>query len=173
MPSFFVDNKNNLWADGMCYDDGGEYINDAVIEFSFGDPLTTKAITNASNTSPIVITSTAHGRSTGDIVVVANVKGNEGANGTWVITAIDANTFSLDGSVTSGVYVRGGNWWLGLTGGVSLAAGYIAASNGRYKAVLPETAVALTAEKWRLFMFCPLLGVHFEIPFDAVTRGGG
>lgn len=65
-------------------------------------------ITDASNTSPIVITEAAHGRSTGDIIVVHDVGGNTAANGTWPITYVNANQYSLDGSVGTAAYTSGG-----------------------------------------------------------------
>lgn len=65
-------------------------------------------ITAATNASPIVITSTAHGLSTGDPVTVASVGGNTAANGDWVVTRVDANSFSLDGSTGNDDYTSGG-----------------------------------------------------------------
>ncbi len=58
----------------------------------------TYTVTAATNATPIVATVTSHPYSDGDIVQIAAVAGNTAANGTWVITYIDANTFSLDGS---------------------------------------------------------------------------
>lgn len=66
------------------------------------------AITNATNATPIVITATSHGLSTGNRVVITGVGGNTAANGVWTITVTDANTFSLDGSVGNGAYTSGG-----------------------------------------------------------------
>jgi Ubiquitin-activating enzyme E1 FCCH domain len=67
-------------------------------------------ITAASNATPIVATSAAHGLSTGTRVTIASVTGNTAANGTWTITVLDANTFSLNGSTGNGAYVSGGTW---------------------------------------------------------------
>ncbi len=72
--------------------------------------LNSGAVTGASNATPVVITSANHGLTTGTLVTVAGVSGNTGANGTTTVTAIDANTFSLDGSVGNGTYVSGGTW---------------------------------------------------------------
>lgn len=66
------------------------------------------AITNATNAAPIVLTSTAHGRSSGDTVTVSGVVGNTAANGTWLILANDANTITLLGTTGNGAYVSGG-----------------------------------------------------------------
>jgi hypothetical protein len=79
-----------------------------------GDPTaitnsTSKTITNATNATPIVITtSVAHTFHDGDTVVVSGVGGNTAANGTWAITYLTTTTFSLDTSVGSGAYTSGG-----------------------------------------------------------------
>ncbi len=67
-----------------------------------------KTITGATNASPIVITATGHGYSTGDNVKVSGVAGNTAANGRWTITVIDANSFSLNGSAGNAAYTSGG-----------------------------------------------------------------
>lgn len=67
-------------------------------------------LTAASNASPIVITSTAHGLTTGARVTITGVVGNTAANGTFVITKVTADTFSLDGSSGNGEYTSGGTW---------------------------------------------------------------
>lgn len=54
-----------------------------------------KAITGATNASPIVITATSHGFANGDIVVIYNVGGNTAANGTWKVAGQTTNTFQL------------------------------------------------------------------------------
>lgn len=62
-----------------------------------------KAVTAASNATPIVVTTgTAHGFTTGDIVVVNDVGGNLAANGVWKITAASGSVFSLTDPVTDG-----------------------------------------------------------------------
>lgn len=66
-------------------------------------------ITNATNASPIVITtSSAHGFSTDQLVSISGVLTNTAANGNWIITVTGANTFSLNGSVGNGNYTGGG-----------------------------------------------------------------
>jgi hypothetical protein len=77
------------------------------------DSLTFKdtgSVTGATNASPIVITSTSHGLTSGMQVTISGVTGNTAANGTFQITVVDANTFSLDGSTGNGAYVSGGTW---------------------------------------------------------------
>lgn len=68
------------------------------------------SITNATNASPIVVTSSGHGLTTGARVTITGVGGNTAANGTFVVTVLDGNTFSLDGSTGNGAYTSGGTW---------------------------------------------------------------
>lgn len=70
----------------------------------------TGTVTGATNASPIVITAASHGLTTGQKVTIASVLGNLAANGTFSITNVSANTFSLDGSTGNGAYTSGGTW---------------------------------------------------------------
>ncbi len=68
-------------------------------------------ISGATNTSPIVLTTTAaHGLSTGAIATVSGVRGNKAANGAFSITVVDATHFSLNFSVGNGAYTSKGTW---------------------------------------------------------------
>jgi hypothetical protein len=73
-------------------------------------PAETGTITGATNASPIVVTSAAHGLPTGAYVKVASVVGNTAANGNFFVTALSGSTFSLDGSTGNGAYTSGGTW---------------------------------------------------------------
>ena len=64
-------------------------------------------VQDATLATPIVITANA-GLATGDEVVIQGVTGNLAANGVWKVTVTGAGTFSLDGSVGTGVYSGGG-----------------------------------------------------------------
>ncbi|HID23473.1 MAG TPA: hypothetical protein EYP14_13895, partial [Planctomycetaceae bacterium] len=59
---------------------------------------------------PIVITAPNHALTSGNQVTITGVEGNTAANGTFTVTRIDADTFSLDGSVSNGDYTGGGQW---------------------------------------------------------------
>lgn len=72
--------------------------------------IDTGSVTGASNASPVVVTSAAHGLQTGTPVVVAGVGGNTAANGTFRATRVSASQFSLDGSTGNGAYTSGGTW---------------------------------------------------------------
>lgn len=67
-----------------------------------------RAVTGATNTSPIVVTVPSHGLTNGAQATLSGIAGNTAANGTRTITYIDANTFSLNGSAGNGNYTHGG-----------------------------------------------------------------
>ena len=67
-------------------------------------------MTNATNASPIVITTDEAHSLSGGGVVIFGVLGNTNANGTWGVTVIDSTSFSLSGSVGNGDYISGGRW---------------------------------------------------------------
>lgn len=73
------------------------------------------SITGASNATPIVITSAAHGLTTGQNVRITGVKGNTDALGVWAVTVLTANTFSLNGSAGNASYAGGGVWITGVS----------------------------------------------------------
>ena len=63
------------------------------------------AVTNATNASPIQITTSgAHGLATGDYVWVTAVAGNTAANGVRAVTVVDGTNFQLNGSQGNGTY---------------------------------------------------------------------
>lgn len=80
-----------------------------------GMPITIKtrgAVESATNASPIVIASTAHGLEDGDTIFVEDVGGNTAANDTWLVQFGDVNHFILMGSTGNGAYTSGGIWKL-------------------------------------------------------------
>lgn len=69
----------------------------------------TNTVTNASNTSPIQITTqVAHGYSNGQIVAISGVGGNLAANGVFTITVVDSTHFTLNSTTGNGTYTNGG-----------------------------------------------------------------
>jgi uncharacterized phiE125 gp8 family phage protein len=68
---------------------------------------TSQTITGATNASPIVVTVAGHGYSTNDDILVEDVEGNTNANGRWIITVVDVNSFSLNGSSGNEDYTSG------------------------------------------------------------------
>lgn len=70
---------------------------------------TTYSITNATNTSPIQITTlTPNTFTTGQVVAIAGVGGNVAANGAFTITVINSTNFQLNGTTGNGAYTNGG-----------------------------------------------------------------
>ncbi|TXI01567.1 MAG: hypothetical protein E6Q76_16925, partial [Rhizobium sp.] len=133
MATLYADIDNDIVIENMCLSRDFSPINDAVLEVSFGRTDLTKPITDATNASPIVITSAGHGLTTGNSVVIARIKGNRAANGGFVVTVIDANTFSLQGSTGSGEYIEGGAWYLAPAGAVAIPLDYVIGSTGNYR----------------------------------------
>lgn len=97
-------NGNNILGDTA----GSSGLLDGVNDDIVGGE-TSVAISNATNAGPIQVTAAGHGLLTGDRVRIDGVAGNEAANGIFIITFVDANNFTLDGSFGSGTYVTGGN----------------------------------------------------------------
>lgn len=73
------------------------------------------SVEGATFAAPISIQSTSHGLATGDIVKIVDVGGNTDANGTWTITVVDANNFTLDGSSGNATYTGSGTWIAGIS----------------------------------------------------------
>ena len=101
-----------------------------------GGRMTSKAITGATNATPIVVTSTAHGFENGDKVTISGVLGNTAANGTFLVAGRTANTFQLTtlagaNVAGNGAYTSGGR----LTSGTHTAEGVLN-SNRAY--LLPD-----------------------------------
>jgi hypothetical protein len=73
-----------------------------------------KAVTGATNATPIVLTVTANGFATGDLVLVGAVGGNLAANGVWKVANQATNTIELTDPITgtnvvgSAAYTSGG-----------------------------------------------------------------
>lgn len=79
-------------------------------DVTLGD-LSVLTVTNATNATPIVVTtSTSHGLYDGAQLTVASVGGNTNANGTWVVKASGhtAFQFELVGSFGNSAYTSGG-----------------------------------------------------------------
>jgi hypothetical protein len=75
---------------------------------AYGVVAKTWAITNATTTTPITVTSPAHGVPLGRVVhgIVTGVTGTLEANGLWILTPVDADTFSLSTLTAQGNRVQ-------------------------------------------------------------------
>ena len=85
------------------------------ISVSYTAQGSTGTITDATNASPIVITSANHGLVTGTTIKITGVGGNTSANDTWLVTRIDNDAFSLDDSHGTATYNGGGTWISGVS----------------------------------------------------------
>lgn len=72
-------------------------------------PLESGNITGATNANPIVVTSVAHGLTTGTAVRIAGVGGNTNANGLFLVTNLTNDTFSIP-VAGNAPYTSGGTW---------------------------------------------------------------
>jgi len=72
-------------------------------------PIVARTITNISKANPAVITSTAHGFIVGDKVTISGVSGPTALNGnTYNVTAVTANTFTINANTSSAALYGGG-----------------------------------------------------------------
>lgn len=167
----YVNNDIDFIVDNVLLADDSSPIIDMALTLSIGDTSVSGVITGATNATPIVVASTAHGRTTGDQVVIIDVEGNDAANGPWTITVIDANHFSLNSSVGNGAYLAGGVWYLGVAGAVGLSMPY-SASPPRYKVTTPGTlALDITKTYLRLIQ-ASNYGFRIEETFQPLKRRG-
>jgi hypothetical protein len=74
-----------------------------------GIPLAALTINAATNTAPILVTTTAaHGVVDVSYATIAGVVGNAGANGSWVVEAVTTTQLRLRNSIGNGTYTSGG-----------------------------------------------------------------
>jgi hypothetical protein len=109
-----------------------------------------KAITGATNATPVVITATAHGFTNGDLVLTGSVGGNLSANGIFKIANVAANTFELTDPITG-----------------SNVAGSAAYTSGGYAVNLGPSA---SGDNWDDFDAC-LVGAAVALASPTVTAG--
>jgi hypothetical protein len=80
------------------------------LRLSDGVPLSALTINAATNTTPILVTTTApHGIVDVSVVTITGVLGNLGANGTFIVQQTSTTQLRLRGSVGTGAYTSGGS----------------------------------------------------------------
>lgn len=89
-------------------------------ELTLLDNVTPVAVTSSTDATPIIVTATAHGFVTGDIVFIYGHTTNVAANGIYKVTRLTANTFSLQDQFT-GANIAGSAGGAG-SGGICLKA---------------------------------------------------
>jgi len=80
------------------------------VQITAMDAAPVRAIDSSTNASPIVVTDASHGLVTGDHVTINGHATNTAANGSWQVTRVSANEFSLDDSTGNGVGGATGTW---------------------------------------------------------------
>lgn len=89
-------------------------------EITLYNNVTPVAITSSTDATPIVVTATSHGLTTGDRVLIFGHATNVAANGIYKVTRLTANTFSLQDEFT-GASVAGSGGGAG-SGGILVPA---------------------------------------------------
>lgn len=85
------------WFDNLITDIGDQYYGEratAAVSPNFYVGTATTSITAITNATSAVVSATAHGLGIGDPVLIAGVTPS-GYNGTWAISAVTANTFTI------------------------------------------------------------------------------
>jgi hypothetical protein len=101
--AFLAAFKDRIWAAGDVRFDKGHVTHATGVQ-------DTGSVTAATNASPIQITSNLHGLLSGTRITISGVGGNTAANGTFIITVVDNNNFTLNGTTGNGAYTSGGSW---------------------------------------------------------------
>ncbi len=122
-------------------------------------------ITGATNMTPIVVTSAAHGLATGAVVTIVNVGGNGAAKGTFTITRVSADTFSLNGSIGDGNYTNGGQWYQCLASAAALA--LTDEGDGLYSVDVDGSIGLLANVQYVVVFYC--LGAYRDV-FNNIVR---
>lgn len=87
----------------------------SVQQVTLYNAVTPVAITSSTDATPIVITATSHGLTTGDRVLIYGHTTNVAANGIFKVTVLTANTFSIQDEFT-GANVAGSGAGAGSSG---------------------------------------------------------
>lgn len=167
----YTDNDMDVVVESLQLADDFSLITDAELTVSLCRLDRKGDITEATNDSPIQVTSVAHGLSDGDQVCITDVEGNTAADGPHTVTVVDADNFELDGSVGSAAYESGGKWYLGVVGAVGLPLTYSSVRK-RYRGVLPAGLPIIDKGKYRRIINCSNYGLQWEDDFTAQKRRG-
>ena len=101
--------QQDLQASSNKYYQGMDSTYPLTLDVVLPGQTTVKAASAASNASPIQVTVSSHGYSTGDVIYAVGFAGNTAPNNqVWQITVVDANNFTLNGSTGNGSYTSGG-----------------------------------------------------------------
>ena len=101
--------QQDLQASSNKYYQGMDSTYPLTLDVVLPGQTTVKAASAATNASPIQVTVSSHGYSTGDVLYAVGFVGNTAPNNQiWQITVVDANNFTLNASTGNGSYTSGG-----------------------------------------------------------------
>lgn len=154
----YYHNDNRIIVDGLQDVVTNSFKNDATLELTLCYEDDSGVITGATNATPIVITSAAHGLSNGDSVHIRKIAGNTAAYGVWTVANKTTNTFELVDSVGNSAFIDTSTeddpakWYRVVPGVVKQSMTYVAGSSGKYYYTLPGTVYLRAAERYRAFI---------------------
>jgi len=109
------------------------------LEYAIFDEATPVAVTSSTDATPIVVTATSHGFSTGDLVIINGHSTNIAANGIFKIVKVNANSFQLIDKYT-GENIAGTGGGAGSGGVVCIAPKILLVSDFRNTVLSVETS---------------------------------
>lgn len=112
-------------------------------EYTIFNSATPVAVTSSTDATPIVVTATAHGFSTGDLVLIFGHTTNVAANGIFKITRLTADTFSLQ-NYNTGANIAGSAAGAGSSGLCVVAPKIVLCSGFRNAVIHLNTAGTAT-----------------------------
>lgn len=152
---FYYGNNMDVYIDGFQQVSTTTYKSDATFKGTLCYMVgagNTGSITGATAASPIVITSSSHGLSNGDQVVIRYTEGNTAANGVFTVASAATNTFALSGTTGTTAWTYGGTWYKAIPNAVNLSFSYQTGSDGRYKALFPGTLQLRKATQYAVYL---------------------
>jgi hypothetical protein len=171
-------NDNDLILDLLQEARSGNFKNDAVLKFSIGEKAVTGKIEDASNATPIVITSTGAGAllSNGDKVVCVGVLGNQAANVTGTVANKATDSFELAAVAGNGAYIDPentayrGDWYRVVPDADDVSLTYDSGSNGFYVGSVPSTINLEENGQFVVVIRASNYGIEFVVDATAIRR---
>lgn len=172
--TIYVENDHNLYLQDVATEEDRQPILDAEIVVHLGR-LPARGVVVASNANPIVITSVAHGLTSGDQVIVSQVRGNDAANGLWEVANVTTDTFELVDSAGDGDHIvdellGGGVWYPAVPGAVDIELVHVGGTRNAYRGVLSRDNGIISGQKLVMVLECANYGVKLEVQGVARVR---
>ena len=166
--NLYCDNPNDVVLANYQRADDNSPITDAVVTLTICDREKTGVITAATNASPIVVTSAAHGLTNGEQIYINAVEGNRAANGLFEVANVTTDTFELSGSTGDGAYLTGGVWYKTIDGaaGINLAWG---STRKEYRGTLSPDIPIIAKTQYIGFIDTSYVD-HWELSIQATVR---